>query len=201
MTKQEFLNGLRARLYELPPKDVRETLEYYGEMIDDCVENGMSQENAVKKMGSLDEVAAQILAGSSVRQRVTRALTNQQAKKGKGWTVALICVGFPVWFPLLVSAVAVIISLLATLWSVVVSLWACFGAFVGTAAGTLLLSFAYLFSGFGLLSVLCIGAALVCTGLAILFFFGCLSATKGSAKLTKLVFLKLFGKKQRRSAK
>ena len=74
MTKQEFLNGLRARLYEMPPKDMRETLEYYGEMIDDCMENGMSQESAVKRMGSVDEVAAEILADLSVRQRVTRAL-------------------------------------------------------------------------------------------------------------------------------
>ena len=64
MRKTEFLALLRQKLRQLPPKDVEETLEYYNEMIDDYVESGCSPDEAVAKMGSVDNIAAQILAGT-----------------------------------------------------------------------------------------------------------------------------------------
>ena len=43
MTKQEFLRELWNRLTELPQEDVEKSLDYYSEMIDDRVEDGLTE--------------------------------------------------------------------------------------------------------------------------------------------------------------
>ena len=63
MKKTEFLALLRQKLYSLPPRDVEQTIEYYSEMIDDCIESGYPEETAVAKMGSVNDIARQILSG------------------------------------------------------------------------------------------------------------------------------------------
>ena len=44
MTKNEFISRLRARLSGLPKDEIRERLAFYGEMIDDRIEEGLSEE-------------------------------------------------------------------------------------------------------------------------------------------------------------
>jgi uncharacterized membrane protein len=202
MKKQEFLSVLRWRLRELPPADVSRTVEYYSEMIDDHIENGMSEASAVVKMGDPNDVAAQILMGSSAKRGTKGQAAKKKGGLGRGWTIALLCLGFPLWFPLLISAAAIVISLYAVLWSVIISLWATFGALVGGAIGGIGLGVVCVMSGNAMLSMLSLSAALVCGGLAILLFCGCHAATRGAAWLTRVTFVKIFvhGKKERRSA-
>ena len=47
MTKQEFLNQLRMGISGLPQEDISERLTFYREMIDDRMEEGLSEEEAV----------------------------------------------------------------------------------------------------------------------------------------------------------
>ena len=47
MNKQEFLSQLRKGLAGLPQNDIEERLAFYGEMIDDRIEEGLSEEEAV----------------------------------------------------------------------------------------------------------------------------------------------------------
>ena len=63
MQKIEFLALLRQRIAILPPREIEQTVEYYSEMIDDYIESGYTSEEAVAKMGGVDNVAAQVLAG------------------------------------------------------------------------------------------------------------------------------------------
>lgn len=51
MNKEQFLAAVRERLSALPRDDVEQSLDYYGEMIDDRVEDGMSEEQAVEAWG------------------------------------------------------------------------------------------------------------------------------------------------------
>ena len=61
MNKYEFLGRLRERLAGLPPKDIDASLDYYAELIADRIEDGMSEEEAVAALGTIDEIVAQIL--------------------------------------------------------------------------------------------------------------------------------------------
>ena len=46
----------------LPQGDVEERLTFYSEMIDDRMEEGISEEEAVCEIGSVDEIVSQIIA-------------------------------------------------------------------------------------------------------------------------------------------
>ena len=56
MDKQEFLLRLRKELSGLPREDLEERLTFYSEMIDDRMEEGVSEEEAVAAAGSVDEI-------------------------------------------------------------------------------------------------------------------------------------------------
>ena len=62
MSKQEFLVQLRKGLSGLPQDDIEERLTFYSEMIDDRMEEGLSEEDAVYEIGDIDELISQIVA-------------------------------------------------------------------------------------------------------------------------------------------
>ena len=66
MKKQEFLDRIAERLSDLPRKEVLDRLAFYSEMIDDRMEEGLPQEEAVAAIGSVDSVVAQIVADISL---------------------------------------------------------------------------------------------------------------------------------------
>ena len=51
MTKLKFLLLLNERLSHLPSKEVEERLAFYSEMIEDRMEEGLSEEEAVSEVG------------------------------------------------------------------------------------------------------------------------------------------------------
>ena len=55
MNKQEFLSRLRKQLRGLEDREERVT--FYSEMIDDRMEDGLSEEEAVAAVGSLENFA------------------------------------------------------------------------------------------------------------------------------------------------
>lgn len=185
MNKTEFIFELGKRLEGLPKEDIIEKLSFYGEMIDDRIEDGASEEEAIADLGSPEKVAEEIIADYPLGKIVKEKVRTQ--RKLKAWEIVLLFVGFPVWLPLLAVAFSVAYTLYAVIWSLVVIAWAVFGTFTGCAVagvigGAIIASTSHIVSGAVLLS-----AGLVCGGLAIFSFFGCTAATKGVAKLTKKI--------------
>ena len=197
MQKNEFLAGLRNHLSGLPQEDIEERLTFYGEMIDDRIEEGLSEEEAVRQMGSVDDIVRQTLAEIPLVKIVGRRVKSKRALRA--WEIVLIAVGSPIWLSLIVAAFAVVLSIYATLWSVVISLWSVFAALVGSAIGGVASGILFVCLGNTAAGLAMISAGLVCAGLSVLSFFGCLAATKGSAWLTKNIAVgikKLFIKKE-----
>ena len=60
MTKNEFLLTLQNALSGMPRADLERTVQYYREMIEDRVEEGMSEADAVADVGDPIELAAAI---------------------------------------------------------------------------------------------------------------------------------------------
>ena len=54
MNKRDFIESLRAKLLGLPKQEVEERLAFYGEMIEDRKEEGLTEEQAVAAIGSVD---------------------------------------------------------------------------------------------------------------------------------------------------
>ena len=122
MRKQEFLNELRNKLAGLPEDDVNDRIAFYSEMIDDRIDEGKTEEEAVADFGSVDSVVNDIAQDTSLM-----SLVKERVKpKGeiKGWQIALICVGFPIWLPLLIVAIVLALVAYLLIWILVIVTYA-----------------------------------------------------------------------------
>ena len=185
MTKLKFLLSLNEKLSGLPENDVQERLSFYSEMIEDRMEEGLSEEEAVATIGSVDEIAAQII--TEIAPAKTAIPEEMPKKHSKVWEIVLIVLGSPIWLSLLIAAFAVVLSLYVSLWSVILSLWAVFASVIGCAVGGIAAGLGFILFGNHLTGIAMIGAGIVCAGLAIFLFFGCKAATNATLLLTKKI--------------
>ena len=183
MNKQEFLFKLRKGLHGLPQNDIEERLTFYSEMIDDQMEEGTTEEDAVSGIGTVDEIVSQAVAETSLSRLVKEKVRSKRTFRV--WEIILLILGSPIWLSLLIAVIAVIFAVYVTVWSVIVTLWA---AELSLAAGAFcgVLSSVILFVQVNVTAVIAmIGAGIACAGLSIFLFFGCKETTKGLLFLTK----------------
>lgn len=183
MNKQEFLAELRKGLHGLPPNDIEERLTFYSEMIDDRMEEGITEGEAVSGIGTVDEVISQIVTETSLSKLVKEKVRPKRALRM--WEIVLLTLGSPIWLSLLLAVFAVIFAVYVTVWSVIVALWAVELALIsGVICGVL--SFVILIVQVNVAAgIAMLGAGIACAGLSIFLFFGCKETTKGLLFLTK----------------
>lgn len=192
MNKYTFMAAIRERLGDMPHEDIKRSLDYYAEMIDDRMEEGFTEEEAVAAMGSPDDVAAQILGeGTPVSQKSENADTAERIPRRtlKAWEIALLILGSPVWLPLLAAAVIIVLAVYIALWSVVVVLYAADLCLAAGAVAGVFLTVVSAITGNGVLACMAFGLGLVCAGLAIFAFFGCNAVARGMVFITKKIFV------------
>lgn len=182
MNKQEFLEQLRKGLYGLPEDEIEERLGFYSEIIDDCVDEGVLEEQAVEAIGNIDEIVSQIVADTPFAKIAIEKI--KKNRRMKRWEITLLVLGSPVWLSLILSVFAFGFSLYISIWTVIVSLWSVFVALVGSflggaVAGILVACCNSVTTGFIVLSV-----GIICGGLSVFAFFGCKAATKGCLLFT-----------------
>ena len=124
MSRDAFIGELRHRMAGLPQEAVDRTVEYYSELIADSVEDGVSEEEAVSRLGSLDEIVANVVKDTPLTQIVQTRVQETKKKGFPAWAVVLLVLGAPVWLPLLIAVCAVALALYIALWAVVIALWA-----------------------------------------------------------------------------
>ena len=187
MNKQEFLSALEKGLAGLPKDDVSERLGFYGELIDDGVEEGLTEAEAVEALGPIGESVTQTVAQTPLKKLVRERVKRRRGLKG--WQTALIILGSPVWLPLAAAAFAVLLSLYIVLWALLISLWAIFLSFAVSAAAAAAAGVVQLFRGQTLQGLALMGAGLLLAGLSIFLFFGCAAASRGVVRLTGKIAL------------
>ena len=183
MGKQEFLAQLRKGLAGLPQEDIEERLNFYGELLDDQMEEGLSEAEAVAAIGPVDEIVRQVIADTPL-VRIAKERIRPKRRLG-AWEIVLLVLGSPVWLSLGIAAGAVVLSLYIALWSVIAALWSVFGAFAICGVAGIPACVLFAVNRSVRLGLAALAAGLVCAGLAILLFFGCLIVTKGVLRLTK----------------
>jgi len=170
MNKKAFLDVLYHLLKSLPKAERQQHIDYYADMIDDRIEDGLSEEEAVAALGSTADIAAQILG----------EVPPKPAKKFPIWAIVLIVLGSPLWLSLLLAAAAVVLAIVLTIAAVYITLWSIVAALYA-ADLSLLLGFVagiaggvfYLIQSVPAPGILFFGAGLVCAGCTVLLFFLC----------------------------
>lgn len=187
MTKLNFLFELREKLKGLPQNEIDERLNFYSEMIEDMVEEGFSEEEAVEKIGSVKDIGEQIISEIPLTKIAKERI--KPKRKIKPWETTLIVVGSPIWISLLVAFFSVIFALFVSLWSVIISLWATFVSFAACGFAAIIVGIVFCFMQKGVLGLAMIGVGLICLGFGILMFLASHYATKGTVLLTKKTVL------------
>ena len=189
MSRDAFIGELRHRMAGLPQQTVERTVEYYGELIADSVEDGLTEEEAVSRLGSLDEIVASVVKDTPLAQIVQTRVQEGKKKGISGWVILLLVLGAPVWLPVLIAVLAVLFALFIALWAVVIALWAVVAAVILTGlaamvAGVVELCRLHLPQGLVLL-----GGGLVCLGLCALLFLLMKLITVGTVKLCRWLWV------------
>ena len=162
MTKKEFLEKGRKGLSGLPQEEIEERLAFYSEMIDDRMEEGLSETDAIKQIIATDETVSRLFSNSSKKEEWQREKSAENGAK-----TALIVAGSPLWVVLVVTAFVIGISLLVTVWSVVIALWAVFVSLAVSAPVSVLGGIGIALLGRPLAGLAMIGIGLICAGLAV----------------------------------
>ena len=176
MNKQDFLVQLRKGLSGLPQDDIEERLTFYKEMIEDRMEEGFSEEEAVSAIGSVEDIVKQSIADIPLAKIAKERI--RPKRHLKVWEVMLLTLGSPIWLSLSVAVAVVILSLY-------ISLWAVFGSLAICAVASIPGYMIYATHGSNAAGLAMLSAGIVCAGLSIFMFFGCRAATKAILMLTK----------------
>lgn len=183
MTKKEFLSELRSKLQGLPPVDIDERVSFYEEMINDRMDEGKTEEEAVAEIGSVEDVVREIAKDTPLVKLVKEKM--KPRRRIRTWEIVLIVLGFPLWFPLLITALVLIMVFWILVWVLVIVTYTVEIALSVASVAGVVAFMAYFLNGE--MNYSAIGASIMCAGAAILFVFACIGATKGSIALTKAI--------------
>lgn len=183
MNKQMFMEQLRGRLSGLPQRDLEERLSFYGEMIEDRIEEGLSEEEAVAAVGSVDEIVGQIIEEVPLVKIAGQRI--KKHKRLKAWEIVLLALGSPIWLSLAVAAVSVLASLYCSLWAVIAALWAVLAATAALVWSVAVCGISSACNGNLWQAAAFFGAALLGAGLWMFLLLACRASTKGTVLLTK----------------
>lgn len=169
MNKQGFMAVLRQQLQGLPESDIEKSLEYYSESIDDRMEEGMTEEEAVADMEPPAEIARQIFMDMPLT-KVVKAKA-RPSRPLRVWEIVLVVVGSPVWVPLAVAAILIFLAVYVTIWALVVTFYAVDLSFAVSSLFCLVQTGVSLFTRGPVQVVYFVGSALFLFGAAVLLFF------------------------------
>ncbi|MEG0366137.1 MAG: DUF1700 domain-containing protein [Coprobacillus sp.] len=138
MTKYEFVEKLKKELKNESYETVCQAITYYEEMIDDLVEDGIEENEAVSKLGSMKEILANINGQDVVEIK--------KMKKSTSLTVSvLLILGFPLWGSLVAAAALLILSFIIVIWcvpftTITLGIAGCIGFIIGLIGSFILLT-------------------------------------------------------------
>ena len=198
MNKTEFTEQLRAALKGLSEEDLKKSVDYYEEMIDDRMEDGIPEEEAVNGLGSIDEIKDKILKEIPITNIVKEKIKPKRSLAG--WEIALLVIGSPVWVPIMLSLIITGLSIYMTFWIIILSLYVTdLSLFL---SGILGIVAAFMQTNGFATGLFLSGIGITLTGVSVLLFFGFNQITKWMFILSKkfLLWLKKLFVGEKKSA-
>ncbi len=188
MNRQEFLENIRKRLSGLPQYDVDKLIDYYNEMIDDRMEDGLSEKEAIEALGSVDDIVSQILMNTPLTTIVKEKVRPKHNLRVL--EIILLVLGFPLWGSLLLAAIMIILAMYIVLLSLILVMYSVDFAFASCVVAGIAGCVIMICTGKGIASVLfLLGGGLISAGIAIILFFVFNKAAKSVLMAGKNILL------------
>ena len=124
MNKTQFcaLLGNKLKPY-LSPKEMYKTLNFFEEMIDDRIDEGLSEEEAVSQLGDINIIVDQILDEHNIEKKQTKLVWRFIPRELGFINIVLL---FPAWITIFSLIVSLFIVILSIIFSIVLSIIAIF---------------------------------------------------------------------------
>lgn len=187
--KARIFMCFRKKLTGLPKEDIDERLSFYSEMIDDRMEEGLTEKEAVLEIGDVDDIYTQIIADIPFSKLVKERI--KPKRNFKVWEIVLLILASPIWVSLIIAAISVIIAIYVALWSLIIALWAIFAALVVCSVASYFYCLTNIIDGKIIVGLAILGLGLMSAGCSALIFNGSKFATFSIIKLTKKMIIKL----------
>ena len=124
MNKTQFcaLLGNKLKPY-LSPKEMYKTLNFFEETIDDRIDEGLSEEEAVSQLGDINIIVDQILDEHNIGKKQTKLVWRFIPRELGFINIVLL---FPAWITIFSLIVSLFIVILSIIFSIVLSIIAIF---------------------------------------------------------------------------
>ena len=128
MNKTQFCSLLGNKLKPyLSPKEIYKTLNFFEEMIDDRIDEGLSEEEAVSQLGDIDIIVDQILDEHNIGKKQTKLVWRFVPRKiptELGFIITVLLL--PVWITIFALGASLFIVILSIIFSIVLTIIAIF---------------------------------------------------------------------------
>jgi uncharacterized membrane protein len=193
VNKLEFINQLGALLAPLPKQEIQKVLDYYVESIDDRMEDGMTEEEAIASLGDLSELAEKILAEQPTEPAEPAPVPRKRHLPV--WAIVLLILGSPLWLGLGAGLLGAFLGIYVAVWSVLLSLLVAAAACLfGGLAGAVVSFFCTVSPDTLAVRLLACGLSLVTAAVGCLLLPLSLYLIRGFARLHRVLYRKLFRK-------
>lgn len=124
MNKTQFCALLENKLKPyLTPKEMYKTLNFFEEMIDDRIDEGLSEEEAVSQLGDINIIVDQILDEHNIGKKQTKLVWRFIPRELGFINIVLL---FPAWITIFSLVASLFIVILSIIFSIVFSIIAIF---------------------------------------------------------------------------
>lgn len=113
--------------------EVADALEYYAEAIDDRIEQGFSERQALEEIGSPAQACDAVAETVPVAKRVVAAATATRERKALIGVLLLVSAVF--WVPLAFGLLGAAAGVYATIWAAVLVVWTGIGSLLACGLG------------------------------------------------------------------
>ena len=179
MTKEEFLKELESKLSGLPKDEIKNRIDFYSEMIDDIIEEGKTEEEAIEKIGNVDSTIKQIASETSMVKLVKEKIMPKRPLRTI--EIVLIILGAPLWVPLVLLTLFLVILAYLLIWLGVII---CYSILLFSAYSFITEIINFFALDFSLFHI---SIAIISIGMGIFMYYGSLYATKGTILLSKKI--------------
>lgn len=109
MDRIDFIEVLADELsYRVKPSEIHQLINYYDEIIDDLMDDGFSEQEAVAKLGDPKKLAKEAAGVEEIEIEVPRRFNPL--------VIILLIIGFPLWGSLLFAFLMVLLSVYIVIW-------------------------------------------------------------------------------------
>jgi Predicted membrane protein len=187
MNKQQFFYELNRLLAGLPEIEKQKAFSYYEEIIEDSIEDGCSEEEAIARLGNINEIAEGLISdfksGNPIR------IGKSSHSLGAVTTILLI-LGFPLWGSLMIALFSLVLAAIIVLFIPVIILGSIAISFFAAGVFAFVGSFVLMTQIFSM-GIIQFGASLFLMGASVFAAFGLYYTTKGCVYATKKLMQKL----------